>query len=107
MTISREEAIGLLRKWAIERNPVSVVVLAGGMAVSFSGSITAMLSNALTVQHMNDKGDTLAEFILGLDEVSAFDYGDFRNTPHLQGRVFSSLKMTSNGAECYLYEITV
>jgi di/tricarboxylate transporter len=110
MIVSREEANGVLRKWATEHSPVSVVLLVGGMAASFSGFITAILSDAMTIEHHGESGTKIAELTVGLEMIDSFEYSDVREaTPsvreRLSKRISSSLVMHSNGAQCNLMEL--
>jgi hypothetical protein len=110
MIVSREEAVGVFRKWATDKTPVSVVVIAGGMSVCFSGFITIILSNSMAVIHHNKAGEKIAELVVGLEMADSFDYSDVREAdPAIRGRlekrVVSSVAIRSNGAQCNLIEL--
>jgi hypothetical protein len=109
MTVSTEDAVAILRKWASEKTPVSVIVIAGGMMFSLSGFITTVLPNALVVEHTIAAGKA-AELTVGLGMIRAFEYSDVREAQpgireSLQKRIVSSLVMHSDGAQCGLYEL--
>jgi len=108
MTVSLEDAVRLLRKWAMDKTPVSVVILTGCMSVSFSGFIATILSDALAIEHHSSAGKA-AELIVGLAMADRLDYSGVREAPpaimdSVAKKFASMLTICSDGAQCVISE---
>lgn len=106
MIVSRDEAEGLLSKWATDSNSVWVIVLAGGTIFSFTGSIKLLTSEAMVIAQ-----GSAAEITIALGMFDSFEYGDVRelpgDRPELIQRVVCNLTLRSKPVDCYLTELTV
>jgi len=107
MIVSREDAVGLLSKWATESTPVWVVAFAAGAAViSFIGSITDLRSDGFVIAHQGGHGDA----VFRLDGLVGFDYQDIREADQfvqekLGKKVVSSLHMWAESSNYYISEM--
>jgi hypothetical protein len=80
MAISRDEALGLLRKWANESTQVFVLIVGEGIAFRLSGFISDLSPLVVLVAQ---RGQALrqTEVAIGLSEASGFDYSEVRQAP--------------------------
>lgn len=80
MTISREEALELLRKWANESILVLAFVEAAGIVLRLIGSISLHDCDAFLVYQ---EGPQLrrTEVAFGLDKATRFTYSEIREAP--------------------------
>ena len=80
MTVSRDEALGLLRKWASESIQVFISVKGDGLVLRLVGSIFIFDPPTILVAH---PGPQLrrTEVAVGLTEAHGFDYSDMREAP--------------------------
>lgn len=110
MTVSREDAFGLLSKWKSESTPVAGVLTLDGVGVTFGGFITDLLSYALVVTQFLKPEFKCVEVLIGLDSVINFEYQDLREAPaHLgekfKGKIAAVLVIHLPTAQCCLYEM--
>src|SRR5262245_45242037 len=109
MTVSRDEAVALLRKWATESTPVSAMLVADSASVSFSGFIREVMPTALVVAHSSGAGKVV-ELIVGLLAIETFTYQDVREAPEdvrerIGKTVAACLVMESADMRCCLFEL--
>ena len=120
MIVSREEAVGLFRKWKTDDVPVAVFLMAGliadggtpQMSVSLGGFIFNLSDSVVEIGHMTPMCEVVANFALNLAVVERFEYRETGEASEPQrrtiaGRISSSLQMFWGGLECVIYELCV
>lgn len=78
MTVSLEDAVGLLRKWATEATPVSGILAFDGVGASFRGFIADLVPHAFVVSQFFDSEQNGTEVIVGLKLAQSIEYQDLR-----------------------------
>lgn len=81
MTLSFDEALGLLSKWKTESMPVVGVVAFDGGGGTFWGFITDLDSNGFVVAQQASRESKALEMFFALGQASEFDYQDIREAP--------------------------
>jgi len=109
MTVSREDAVRVLRKWASEKSPLSAILMVDGASVCFSGFMANLPGNVALVAHSGDSGKVV-ELLLGLTTFEHFEYSEVRDaSPSVRESVerhaIAALVMKSKAAQCTLYQL--
>lgn len=109
MTVSRDEAVGLLRKWASESIQVFVFMHGDGFVLRLIGSISVFDPPTFLVAQ---KGEELrrTDIAVGLSGASDFDYSDLREAPEpvkavLGDWLVSGLTFSLPNATVRVYEL--
>lgn len=68
MTVSREDAVGLLSKWKSESIPVTGLLRVDGVGVTFGGFITDLLPQGFVVAQMLESGRMAVEVLIAWRE---------------------------------------
>jgi hypothetical protein len=110
MSISFEEALGLLSKWKTESTPVIGVVVFDGGGGTFWGFITELDPNGFVVAQQPTPESKSIEMLFALGQASEFDYQDLREAPEhirasIRGKVSSLLSMKLGTSALCLYEM--
>ena len=82
MTVSLDEALGLLKKWQTESSSITVVFTCDGVAFTSDGFITKVTPSSIVVQNANS-----SEFIVDPAQCSGWEYQDVRDAPEGAKRV--------------------